>query len=108
MPALGDDYRHLVVEGVGREELELGPGHQPGTALPGRFGNTLLAGHRTTYGAPFGRFDELATGDEVVLTDATGTSTYRIAGAEVVDPSDTAVVLPVPPDSRARRRLSAC
>lgn len=107
VPELGQAYRHVVVEGVSREELKKGPGHQPGTALPGEVGNVVLAGHRTTYGAPFGRFDQLAAGDEIVLTYATGTYTYRISGTEVVDPSDTAVVLPVPrqPGAEPTRRL---
>lgn len=107
VPRLGRDYRHVVVEGVGREELKKGPGHQPGTAWPGEIGNAVLAGHRTTYGAPFGRFDEIVVGDEVVVTDATGSYTYRISGTEVVDPSDTAVVLPVPrqPDALPTKRL---
>lgn len=107
IPRLGEDYRHVVVEGVGREELKKGPGHQPGTVWPGEIGNTVLAGHRTTYGAPFGRFDEIAPGDEVVLTHATGTYTYRISGTEIVDPSDTAVVLPVPrqPGAEPTQRL---
>lgn len=96
VPTLGEDYRHIVVEGVGREDLKKGPGHQPGTAAPGELGNVVLAGHRTTYGAPFGRFDEMAPGDEVILTDRVGSYTYRISGTEVVDPSDVAVVLPVP------------
>jgi hypothetical protein len=54
IPRLGEDYRHVVVEGVGREELKKGPGHQPGTAWPGQLGNVVLAGHRTTYGPPSG------------------------------------------------------
>lgn len=107
VPMLGEDYRHVVVEGVGREELKTGPGHQPGTAAPGELGNAVLAGHRTTYGAPFGRFDQIAAGDEVVLTDATGAYTYRVSGTEVVEPSDTAVTLPVPrqPDAEPTQRL---
>jgi sortase A len=107
IPRLGEDYRHVVVEGVGREELKKGPGHQPGTAWPGQLGNTVLAGHRTTYGAPFGRFDELAAGDDVVVTDASGSYTYRISGTEIVDPSDTAVILPVPrqPGTTPTQRL---
>ena len=107
IPRLGGDYRHVVVEGVARDELKKGPGHQPGTAWPGQVGNVVLAGHRTTYGAPFGRFDELASGDEVLLTDATGAYTYRISGIEIVDPSDTAVTLPVPrqPGAEPTRRL---
>jgi sortase A len=104
---LGEDYRYAVVEGVGPEELKKGPGHQPGTAGPGQLGNMVLAGHRTTYGAPFGRYDELAAGDEVVVSGPTGSYTYRISGTEVVDPSDTAVVLPVPrqPDAQPTKRL---
>lgn len=107
VPKLGDEYRHVVVEGVGRDELKKGPGHHPGTAWPGQVGNLVLAGHRTTYGAPFGRFDEIASGDDVIVTDATGTYTYRISGTEIVDPSDTAVVLPVPrqPGTEPTRRL---
>lgn len=96
VPKLGRDYRHVVVEGTGREELKKGPGHQPGTAMPGELGNFVLAGHRTTYGAPFGRFDELGVGDEVSVTSQSGSYTYRISQVEVVDPSDTAVMLPVP------------
>lgn len=107
IPRLGEDYRHVVVEGVGRDELKKGPGHQPGTAWPGQLGNTVLAGHRTTYGAPFGRFDEIVAGDEVVVTDETGSYTYRISGTEVVDPSDTTVILPVPrqPGAQPTQRL---
>ena len=107
IPRLGEDYRHVVVEGVARDELKKGPGHQPGTAWPGQVGNVVLAGHRTTYGAPFGRFDEIAPGDEVLLTDATGAYTYRISGSEIVDPSDTAVTLPAPrqPGAEPTRRL---
>jgi len=107
IPRLGEDYRHVIVEGVGPEELKKGPGHQPGTARPGQLGNTVLAGHRTTDGVPFGRFDEILAGDDVVVTDATGSYTYRISGTEIVDPSDTAVVLPVPrqPGAQPTQRL---
>ncbi len=52
IPRLGEDYRHVIVEGVGPEELKKGPGHQPGTARPGQLGNTVLAGHRTTTAPP--------------------------------------------------------
>lgn len=107
VPRLGEGYRHVVVEGVGPDELKKGPGHYPGTARPGQLGNTVLAGHRTTYGAPFGRFDEIAVGDEIVVADETGSYSYRISGTEVVDPSDTAVVLPVPrqPGAQPSKRL---
>ena len=50
------------------DDLRKGPGHYPGTALPGVRGNVAIAGHRTTYGAPFQDIDQLKPGDEVVLT----------------------------------------
>lgn len=107
IPALGRDFRRVVVEGVGPSELEKGPGHYPGTAMPGQVGNVVIAGHRTTYGAPFSRLDELSVGDTVTVTDRGGAYQYRITGAEVVAPSDTAVVLPVPrrPGQAPTRRL---
>src|SRR5262245_23624916 len=54
-----------VVEGVGDDDLHSGPGHYPGTPMPGQEGNAAIAGHRTTYGAPFGSIDELAPGDKI-------------------------------------------
>lgn len=86
--------RHVIVEGVGTEQLRQGPGRYPDTALPGEAGNMGVAGHRTTYGAPFHRIDELAVGDEIVVTTTAGTYTYEVIPApgthspwHVVDPS---------------------
>lgn len=95
LPTLWDEPK-VLVEGVDRESLKKGPGRQPGTALPGELGNLVLAGHRTTYGAPFGRLDELATGDVVVVQTRERELTYTLRSTEVVDPSDVAVTLPVP------------
>ena len=53
VPRFGADYAKVVVEGVATEDLKQGPGHYPGTALPGALGNVVLSGHRTTYGQPF-------------------------------------------------------
>ena len=57
----------VVVEGVGRDELRKGPGHVPSTVLPGQDGTFGVSGHRTTYGAPFYRLNELAKGDTITV-----------------------------------------
>lgn len=76
IPSLGVDK--IVIRGVQVPDLRKGPGHYPTTALPGNSGNTAIAGHRTTYGAPFNRIDELRPGDEIVLTSVQGRFTYRV------------------------------
>jgi sortase A len=86
-PTLGKDQVHVVVEGVSHEDLKKGPGHYPGTELPGQIGNTVISGHRTTYGAPFNRLDELRPGDPVVLETQGFFYTYRVLGTTVVSPS---------------------
>src|SRR3954447_5355399 len=58
----------IVVSGVGTDDLKKGPGHYSQTPLPGEHGNAAIAGHRTTYGAPFLDIDNLQPGDEVVTT----------------------------------------
>src|SRR5207249_8896058 len=65
IPKIGVDK--IVVQGVGEADLRKGPGHYPETPMPGEQGNAAIAGHRTTYGAPFNRLDELAPGDEVLV-----------------------------------------
>jgi sortase A len=60
--------------------------------MPGQFGNAALAGHRTTYGAPFFDIDALAPGDEIKVTTLTGTYVYRVSGQQVVSPSDYEVI----------------
>jgi sortase A len=87
LPTLGKDQVHVVVEGVGREDLKKGPGHYPGTDLPGALGNMVISGHRTTYGAPFNRLDELHTGDAIVIETRTAFFTYRMIQGLVVSPS---------------------
>jgi len=86
-----------VVPGVTLGELQRGPGHYPGTALPGEDGNFAVAGHRTTYGAPFFNLDKLRRGDEVIVTDPAGDRhTYRVRRQEIVNPADTWVIAPDP------------
>jgi sortase A len=68
----------VVVEGVKVEDLRNGPGHYGATVFPGQQGNSGIAGHRTTYGAPFNRIDELEPGDEIRIQTIQGTHTYRV------------------------------
>ena len=91
IPAIG--LSRYVVQGVNEGDLQMGPGHYPGTPLPGQPGNVGIAGHRTTFGAPFFRLNEVSRGDLVLLTDTSGTTwVYDVVRQWVVDPSDTAVL----------------
>ncbi|RGA01494.1 class E sortase [Microbispora triticiradicis] len=96
IPRLGAGYRFAVVEGVGPDELRRGPGHYPGTALPGQVGNFVLSGHRTTYAAPFNRIDRLQRGDDIMVDAWDARYTYQVTRKEVVDPGEVDVVDPVP------------
>jgi len=102
IPRFGSSWSEVVVEGVGVEDLKKGPGHYPGTALPGRLGNTVLSGHRTTYQAPFNRADALRPGDAVVLETRTQWVTYRVTGTQVVAPTAIGVTYPVPGKAGAK------
>ncbi len=86
----------VVVEGVGHEDLKKGPGHYPGTAKPGAVGNVVISGHRTTYGAPFNRVDELHAGDAIVLETRDTWFTYRLTSEQIVSPSAVEVTYAVP------------
>ncbi|MGC6397950.1 MAG: sortase [Ilumatobacteraceae bacterium] len=86
IPAIGAEW--VFVSGIGEDELRLGPGHFPGTPLPGEQGNMALAGHRTTHGAPFSRIDEIDPGDEIILTTPTGEHRYISVGTAIVGPAD--------------------
>ncbi|OHV45191.1 class E sortase [Pseudofrankia sp. BMG5.36] len=96
IPRLGEDYAPVIVEGVGETQLEEGPGHYPGTAMPGETGNFVVSGHRTTYGKPFNRLDELRPGDPVVVEVADRYYVYRMTRSEVVAPDRIDVTDPVP------------
>ncbi len=76
IPAL--DVNAVVVEGTSAAALRAGAGHYPNTALPGEAGNVAIAGHRTTYGKPFNRIDELPVGEEVRLETPLATYTYKV------------------------------
>ena len=78
----------VVFEGVDRTTLKSGPGHMPGTPLPGQPGNAVISGHRTTYGRPFYDLDQLVAGDEIEVETALGISTYAVREILIVAPTD--------------------
>jgi sortase A len=94
IPKIGVDK--IVVQGVGEPDLRKGPGHYPETPMPGEEGNAAIAGHRTTYGAPFNRLDELSPGDDVLVTTVKGSFTYKVKLSHVVKPNQTEVLNPTP------------
>ena len=72
------DVDTVVVAGVEIDDLRKGPGHYSTTPLPGQPGNAAIAGHRTTYGAPFGQLAELNAGSAIIVETLQGTFTYRV------------------------------
>ena len=87
-----DRPRTVVVEGTDTATLQKGPGHYPDTAFPGQGKTIGIAGHRTTYLAPFRHIDEIADGDEIVLEMPYGTFTYEVEKHEIVDPCQVEIV----------------
>ena len=108
-PVLGDaaavieipkiSVQKYVVEGVSTEDLKKGPGHYPDTPMPGRPGNSAIAGHRTTYGAPFSELDKLNPGDPIFVTTPEGRFRYDVDRTDIVHPSQSEV-LDDTPDNR--------
>jgi sortase A len=88
------DKKWVVVEGVSPKDIKAGPGHYPGTALPGQIGNFSVAGHRIR--AIFWRLDELDDGDPIVAEDQTTWYVYHVSGTQIVRPTQVEVVEPVP------------
>ncbi len=114
IPTIGVDKTY--VRGVGRDDLRKGPGHYPLTAFPGQPGNAAIAGHRTTYGAPFHDLDKLVPGDEIIVDTLQGRFTYIVnehdpdgsgdpVGHFIVDPSATWVL---DDHGDSRLTLTAC
>ncbi|MEA2364534.1 MAG: sortase [Thermoleophilaceae bacterium] len=103
IPAIGvSDY---VVEGTDLDSLRKGPGHYPETPLPGEAGTAAIAGHRTTYGAPFRHIDELKPGQRITLDMPDGHFVYRVERTKIVDDQDLSVLDRV---GYQRLVLSAC
>jgi sortase A len=103
MPAIGVD--DVFVQGTDAGDLSKGPGHYPATPLPGERGTVAIAGHRTTYGAPFRHIDGLHPGDRIELRMPYGRFTYRVERTKIVPPTDLSVIDRVDHD---RLVLSAC
>lgn len=95
----------VVVQGTGSADLRNGPGHYPGTPVPGERGTVAIAGHRTTYGAPFRRLDDLGRGDRIELEMPYGDFTYRVERTRIVPPTALWVTNRVDHD---RLVLTAC
>jgi sortase A len=96
---------HPIFEGVTLTVIDHGPGHWPGSALPGQLGNVVFAGHRVTHTHPFRNLDKLVPGDEIQFVMPDGTYTYRMTSQQIVNPSDTWIVNPTP---TATLTLFAC
>ena len=90
VPRLGVDM--VVVEGTDSGSLKRGPGHYEGSFLPGERKLVYIAGHRTTYGAPFARIDRLRPGDRVSLEVPYGTFEYRVIGHRIVSATEVGVL----------------
>jgi sortase A len=96
VPRFGEDWTRAVVEGTDPDELEDGPGHYVGSAMPGEQGNFAMAGHRVGRGSPFIALDVLEPGDPVVVETVDAWHVYRVTTTTVVDPSQSSVVAPTP------------
>jgi len=107
IPAFGKQWRYTLIQGTALAQLNVSPGHVPGTQWPGQLGNFAVAGHRVTAGNPFWSLPSLANGDLVSIETRRNDYTYRVIGRQIVAPSDTAVLDPVPghPHQRPARRL---
>lgn len=103
IPRIGADF--VVVQGTDTASLRKGPGHYPSTTFPGLPGTVAIAGHRTTYLAPFRKVDELKRGDRIVLAMPYARFTYAVQGTKIVKPSALWVTRDVGYD---RLVLSAC
>lgn len=83
------NFAAVVVEGTGRKQLLLGPGHVKETAAPGADGNAVITGHRDTF---FRHIYELNKGDVLTVERDGKTYTYKVTGKKVTDPNDVSVL----------------
>lgn len=98
IPRFGPDYFFDIAGGTTRARTldQTRIGHYTEAAMPGQVGNFALAGHRTTFGGPFGRIAELRLGDAIIVEAPGGWYTYRFRTLEYVEPSEVDVLLDVP------------
>lgn len=99
------DVSFTMVEGAGSSSLKKGPGHYPHTQFPGEGGTFGVAGHRTTYLAPFRDVDELDRGDAIRVRMRYGRFVYAVTRTRIVEPTEVSVL-----DEAGRERivLTAC
>jgi sortase A len=107
IPAFGRSWRFTLIQGTELAQLNMSPGHVPGTQWPGQLGNFAVAGHRVTSGNPFWSLPSLHDGDLVLVQTQLNDYTYRITGKKWVLPGDVGVLDAVPdhPAQRPVRRL---
>ncbi|MEN1974268.1 class E sortase [Cellulomonas sp. P4] len=98
VPRWDGEPTRTITQGTDRENVlnPLGVGHYDGTAMPGGVGNFALAAHRTTYGKPFNRIEELQAGDPIVVWTEEAWYVYRVTDSQIVLPHETQVIEPVP------------
>jgi sortase A len=113
VPAFGKSWKFAVVEGTSLRQLALGPGHVPGTGLPGQRGNFVVAAHDITAGNPFRHLGSLRKPDKVYVYTRAHTYEYVVQSKRVVRYTDAQVMYPVPghpgqAPSRARITLITC
>ena len=90
IPAI--DVEMGLHEGIRLTTLDLGPGHWPGTAMPGAQGNVVVAGHRVSKHQVFLRINELVVGDEIIYETDAGRFVYAVTDLQVVEPSDLWII----------------
>ena len=90
IPKLG--VNRALWEGESLPPLDRGPGHWPGTAMPGSLGNVVVGGHRVSHDRPFRDIDQLVPGDEIALTFSGVRHSYIVTGSQVVTPNDIWVI----------------
>ena len=107
IPAFGQNWRFTLIQGTALAQLNVSPGHVPGTQWPGQVGNVAIAGHRVTSGNPFWSLPSLKPGDLVYIQTQLNDFTYRVNGEKRVSPSDVAVLDADPghPAQRPTERL---
>ncbi|HWS58734.1 MAG TPA: class E sortase [Actinotalea sp.] len=98
-----DPVERPISQGTDKSQIldALGIGHYERTAMPGGIGNFAVAGHRTTYGKPLNRVEELVLGDPLVVRTQDTWYVYRVSATQVVDPRQIEVIAPVPGDPAA-------
>jgi sortase A len=86
IPSIGMDV--IMVEGTGKGDLKVGPGHWPETPFPGQGGNFVVSGHRTTYGAPFLKLNKVEVGDEINIVTPYAVARYIVTRVIIVLPTE--------------------